>query len=117
MSQKHGISKQTTSGWIKDKSKIFAEVESNKFSEKRQRMKISAYEDLDKACYKWLVNTRHQNVPMTGNTESGEIDIMTMKASNLVEKELATSMKQMTVNDFLNKLKTFYHIYIYIRIL
>ena len=32
-------------------------------------MKISAYEDLDKACYKWLiVNARNQNVPVNANT-------------------------------------------------
>ena len=66
ISQKYGIPKQTLSGWMKEKSKIYAEVEKIRTAEKRQRMRSSTYEDLDKACYKWLLNARHQNVPVSG---------------------------------------------------
>ena len=30
-------------------------------------MRGSTYEDLDKACYKWLLNARYQNIPVSGN--------------------------------------------------
>ena len=65
--KKDGIPKQTLSGWIKEKAKIFAEVEKNITSERRLRMRGSTYEDLDKACYKWLFNARYQNIPVSGN--------------------------------------------------
>ena len=29
-------------------------------------MRGSSYEDMDKACYKWLLNARHQNIPISG---------------------------------------------------
>ena len=29
-------------------------------------MRISPHEDLDKACYMWLSNTRHQSSPVSG---------------------------------------------------
>ena len=67
ISRKHGIPKQTLSGWIKEKSKIYDEVDKYRTTEKRQRMRSAASEDLDKACYKWLLNVRHQNVPVNGS--------------------------------------------------
>ena len=32
---------------------------------KRQRFRGLPYENLDKTCYKWLVNTRGQNIPIS----------------------------------------------------
>ena len=32
---------------------------------KRQRFRGSPYENLDKVCYKWLVNARGQNIPIS----------------------------------------------------
>ena len=51
----------------KRKPKIFSEVEKITTSEKRLRMRCSTYEDLEKACYKWLLNARNQNIPVSGN--------------------------------------------------
>ena len=65
-SKKYDIAKQTLSGWLKEKARIYSEVEKNKTSEKRLRMRGSSYEDMDKACYKWLLNARHQNIPISG---------------------------------------------------
>ena len=66
ISRKYGIPKQTLSGWLKEKTKIYSEVEKNKTSAKRDRMRLSLHEDLDKACYMWLLNVRHQSIPVSG---------------------------------------------------
>ena len=42
--RKYGIAKQTLSNWIKEKSKIFAAVEANNPSAKRQRLRQSSYD-------------------------------------------------------------------------
>ena len=54
------------SGWLKQKTKIYSEVETNKTSAKRVRMRLSPHEDLDKACYMWLLNARHQSISVSG---------------------------------------------------
>ena len=62
IAKKYNIAKQTLSGWLKEKARIYSEVEKNKTSEKRLRMRGSSYEDMDK----WLLNARHQNIPISG---------------------------------------------------
>ena len=54
------------SGWLKQKTNIYSEVETNKTSAKRVRMRLFPHEDLDKACYMWLLNARHQSIPVSG---------------------------------------------------
>ena len=41
---------------VKRKNKVYSEVEKYKTSAKRVRMRLSRHEDLDKACYMWLLN-------------------------------------------------------------
>ena len=50
---------------MKDKQKIYEEVEASRVTHKRQRLRTATYEDMDKACYKWFVNARHQNIPVS----------------------------------------------------
>ena len=64
---KHGMSKQTVSNWVKQKKKIYEAVDSNSSTKKRHRFKPSTYEHLDDACYKWLVNARAQNIPVSAS--------------------------------------------------
>ena len=52
------------SGWLKEKTKIYSEVEKNKTSVKRVWMQVSAHEDFDKACYMWLLNSKYQSIPV-----------------------------------------------------
>ena len=52
ISKKYGVPKQTLSGWSKEKNKIYSEVEKNKTSAKRVRIRN---ENLDKACYIWAL--------------------------------------------------------------
>ena len=58
------VPKQTY-GWMKDKKKIYEEVEASRVANKRQRLRTATYEDLDKACYKCFLNARHQNIPVS----------------------------------------------------
>ena len=66
ISKKYGVTKQTLFGWLKEKTKNYLEVEKNKTSAKRVRMRHSPHEDLDKACYMWLLNALHQSIPVSG---------------------------------------------------
>ena len=61
----YNIPKHTLYGWMKDKQKIYEEVEASRVTHKRQRLRTATYEDMDKACYKWFVNARHQNIPVS----------------------------------------------------
>ena len=54
ISKKYGVPKQTLSGWLKEKTKIYSEVKKSKTSKKRVRMQLSTHDDLSKACYMWL---------------------------------------------------------------
>ena len=54
--------KTTLSGWMKDNKKIYEEVEASRVANKRQRLRTATYGDLDKVCYKWFLNARHQNI-------------------------------------------------------
>ena len=60
----YNVPKQTY-GWMKDKKKIYEEVEASRVANKRQRLRTATYEDLNKACYKWFLNARHQNIPVS----------------------------------------------------
>ncbi|XP_065673876.1 tigger transposable element-derived protein 4-like [Hydra vulgaris] len=65
ISKKYGIPKQTLSGWSKEKKEnIFRSRK--KPSAKRVRMHVSLNENLNKACHMWLLNTQHQNIPVSG---------------------------------------------------
>ena len=66
ISKKYGVPKQTLSGWLKEKTKIYSEVKKSKTSKKRVRMQLSTHDDLNKACYMWLWNAQHQSIPVSG---------------------------------------------------
>ena len=48
VAKKYDIAKQTLSGWLKEKARIYSEVEKNNTSEKKLRMRGSSMRD--KAC-------------------------------------------------------------------
>jgi len=50
--------------WV-DKEKISAAFENGK-SPKTMRLKGASFDALDKAIYKWFMNAREQNVPVSG---------------------------------------------------
>ena len=59
------VPKQTLYGGMKDKKKIYEEVEASRVTNKRQRLRTATYEGLDKVCYKWFLNARHLNIPVS----------------------------------------------------
>ena len=61
----HNIPKQTLSNWLKKKKQVYESIDSKSSTMKRQRFRGLPYENLDKTCYKWLVNTRGQNIPIS----------------------------------------------------
>ena len=65
VAKKRNIPKQTLSNWLKKKSHIHESVDSNSSTMKRQRFRGSPYENIDEACYKWLVNTRYRSIPIS----------------------------------------------------
>ena len=59
VAKKRNIPKQTLSNWLKKKNQIYESAM------KRQRFRGSPYENIDEACYKWLVNTRGRSIPIS----------------------------------------------------
>lgn len=62
---KYGIPKSTLSTWVKSKEKITAAFEDGK-SPKTMKLKGAGFDALDKAIYKWFMNARERNVPISG---------------------------------------------------
>ena len=63
--KKHNIPKQTLSNWLKKKKQIYESVDSNSSTMKRQRFRGLPYENINEACYKWLVNARGRSIPIS----------------------------------------------------
>lgn len=64
VAKKYGVAKNTVSHWIKNKAEIFKAVDENQLGKKRKRMRLSSFEDLDKAIYKWFTNVRRNDIPI-----------------------------------------------------
>ena len=56
----HGLST-----WVKDKEKISSAFENGK-SPKPMKLKGAGFDSLDKVIYKWFMNARERNVPVSG---------------------------------------------------
>ena len=62
---KYSIPLNTLSTWVKDKEKISSAFETGK-SPKTMKLKGAGFDSLDKAIYKWFMNARERNVPVSG---------------------------------------------------
>ena len=62
MVKNYNFPKWTLAHWVNYKKKIYATVESNSSTKKRQQMRQSPYELADKACHTWLIYARHRNI-------------------------------------------------------
>ena len=62
---KYGVPKNTISTWIKNKDKILSSLEKGQ-NVKRRKLRPGAHEALDAAVFKWFLNMRSQNVPLSG---------------------------------------------------
>ena len=63
---KYGVPKNTISTWIKNKDKIFSSLEKGQ-NVKHRKLRAGAHEALDAAVFKWFLNMRSQNVPLSGS--------------------------------------------------
>ena len=61
------VSKSTITNWIKKKTQIYEEVENNRISQSRKRIKHATYQILDESMFKWFKTARENNVPINGN--------------------------------------------------
>ena len=66
VADEYGVAKNTLSTCIANKNKIYATYESGEISAKRNKMKKSDYNDLDKAVFIWFRNARANNIPVAG---------------------------------------------------
>ena len=62
---KYSIPLNTLSTWVKEKEKISSAFENGK-SPKTMKLKGAGFDSLDKALYKWFMNVRERNVPVSG---------------------------------------------------
>ena len=58
-------SKHCLDGYRK-KQKFIEKSRKTKLLQRKVRMRLFTHEDLDKACYMWLLNARHQSIPVSG---------------------------------------------------
>ena len=63
-SEKFGVPKNTISTWMKNKDKLFEDLEQS--SSDAKKMRGCDYEKMDKAVFKWFSLQRSQKVPIDG---------------------------------------------------
>ena len=64
-SKKFNVPKNTLSAWKKNRDKIVTAFKSSGGT-RRQRIKEGTYEQVNLACYKWLLVQRSENTPVNG---------------------------------------------------
>ena len=65
VSKKFNVPKNTLSTWKKNRGKIVTAFK-NSGGTKRQRVKEGTYEQVNLACFKWLLIRRSENIPIHG---------------------------------------------------
>ena len=63
---KFGIPQNTLTYWMKHKEDIISKYESGQFGAKRQKLSVGKHDSIDKALYKWFMNTHDRNVSIGG---------------------------------------------------
>ncbi|XP_037529357.1 tigger transposable element-derived protein 6-like [Rhipicephalus sanguineus] len=66
VAQKYGIADTTVSAIWKNREKVQQQLQGDAGSLARKRIRVSKYEDMDAALYKWFCEVRAQNVPVSG---------------------------------------------------
>ena len=64
---KYKVTKSTITNWMKKKTQIYEEVENNRISQSRKRIKHATYQILDESMFKWFKRARENNVPINCN--------------------------------------------------
>ena len=64
---KYSVPQNTLTYWIKHKEDIISKYESDQFGAKRPNLSVGKHDSVDKAAYKWFMNTCERNVPIGGH--------------------------------------------------
>lgn len=67
IAEKYGVLPSTLTYWVKNKEDIISSYESGKYGAKRQKLSSGKHDQIDKAMYKWFMNARERNVPISGH--------------------------------------------------
>ena len=67
IAEKYGVPPSTLTYWVKNKEDIISSYESGKYGAKRQKLSSGKHDQIDKAVYKWFMNARERNVPISGH--------------------------------------------------
>ncbi|XP_064479138.1 tigger transposable element-derived protein 6-like [Ornithodoros turicata] len=66
VAREFGISASTLSTFLKDRAKLEREYGNSGGAPSRKRMRAANFEDIDKAVYKWFLEVRSQDIPVSG---------------------------------------------------
>ena len=66
IAKKYGVPLNTLTYWVKNKIDIITKYESGQYGAKRQKLSSGKYDNIDTAVYKWFINARERNVPISG---------------------------------------------------
>jgi hypothetical protein len=66
VSKKYGISPSTLSTFLKDKDNISKQLQVHVLGPNRKRIRNAQFQDVDTAAYKWFLDVRSRNIPLSG---------------------------------------------------
>lgn len=66
VARKYGISPSTLSTFLKDKESILKKLQVQVFDPSRKRIRNAQFQDVDSAVYKWFMDVRSRNIPLSG---------------------------------------------------
>jgi hypothetical protein len=66
VARKYGISPSTLSTFLKDRDKIEKSIQSDAIGPQSKKIRTANNEDVDKAVYRWFLDTRSKNIPVNG---------------------------------------------------
>jgi hypothetical protein len=66
VARKYGISPSALSTFLKDRDKIEKSIHSDTIGPQRKKIRTANNEDVDKAVYRWVLDTRSKNIPVNG---------------------------------------------------
>ena len=79
IAEEFGVKRNTLSTWIKNKQTIIDGYRSGSFNVDRKKMRHAQFEDIEDDLYKWFVNARSHNVPVSGPLLQAQAEIIAKK--------------------------------------
>ncbi|XP_067684471.1 tigger transposable element-derived protein 4-like [Haliotis asinina] len=73
------IPKSTLSTILKDKEAIISKLQSAEYGSSRKRIRVSNFEDVEKALFEWFKSVRSENIPLSGPILLAKADEFSVK--------------------------------------